>query len=578
MPPANSADDSAGASAPAAERRAGERRSMRRSNQAVLRQIVERLADGIVVVSADGCIRFANPAAERLFDRPAEELVGQEFGYPLSSAEPTEIEIVRRGSSVVVAELRLVDAAWEEEPAMLVSLRDVTDRKQAEERERLLEDERRARAEAEAANQAKSDFLAVMSHELRTPLNAVLGYAELLDLGVAGTLSAEQRQQVGRISASGRHLLGLVNEILDLAKVEAGRMSVQQVPTSVAEVVEAAIVLSQPQAEARGLTLSAPSEVPRALQLLGDHDRVLQILANLLSNAVKFTDPGGDIRIEVAEEADHAATRHRHGEGPWVVIRVRDSGIGIGPSQLDSIFAPFVQAEAGHTRRSDGTGLGLTISRRLARLMHGDVTVESTVGEGSIFTLSLPAVAPGTRAAGEQPVPSPNEETARAARTRGLAEIGDSLMHEMEAILDAFVAQLRREPLMPAAPTLRYSQLVDHSGALLADVASALITLDESHGAPSALLLDSADIQRFIADRHGLQRARLGWTSAALAREGEVLCTEIERSVRRCFGDPRYAAQVDEALGVICRYLEQGAETSRRALERALHQSARRSD
>jgi signal transduction histidine kinase len=556
---------------PEPERRVAERRSPRRSSQAVLRQIVERLADGIVVVSADGRIRFANPAAERLFGRSARELVGQDFGFPLTSAEATEIEIVRRGGGGVVAELRLVDAAWEDEPAMLVSLRDVTDRTQAEARERLLEGERRARAEAEAASHAKSEFLAVMSHELRTPLNAVLGYAELLDLGVVGSLTPEQRQQIGRIMASGRHLLGLVNEILDLAKVEAGRMSVERIPTSVSEAVDAAIVLSQPQAEARGLTLTPPAAVPRTLQFLGDHDRVLQILANLLSNAVKFTEPGGEIAIEV-DENPRGEAAGLHGDGPWVAIRVRDSGIGIPPAQLETIFSPFVQAEVGHTRRSDGTGLGLTISRRLARLMRGDVTVESTPGNGSRFTLWLPATTGG--AEGE-----PSTASAAAApsssRTRGLADIGDSLMHEMEAILDGFVAQLRHEPLMPAAPTLRYSQLVDHTGAVLADIASALITLDESRGAPSSLLLDSADIQRFVADRHGLQRARLGWTVEALAREAEILRAELERSVRRCFSDPKLAPQVEEALGVIRRYLEQGAETSRRALERATHRDRR---
>jgi hypothetical protein len=253
-----------------------------------------------------------------------------------------------------------------------------------------------------------------------------------------------------------------------------------------------------------------------------------------------------------------------------VLIRVRDNGIGIDPVHIETIFSPFVQAEAGHTRRSDGTGLGLTISRRLARLMRGDVTVESTPGSGSVFTLWLPATARDGQSledAASAAAPSP--------RTRGLADIGDSLMHEMETILDAFVAQLRHEPLMPAAPTLRYSQLVDHMGAMLADVASALITLDESRGAPSSLLLDSADIQRFIADRHGLQRARLGWTVEALVREMEILRVEIERSVRRCFSDPKFAPQVDEALGVIRRYIEQGLETSRRALDRAAHRGRR---
>lgn len=558
-----------------AERRKRERRAIRRSHQAVLRGIVDRLADGIVIVSEDGRIRFANPAAEALFGRASDELVGQEFGYPLSSTDGTEIEILRRGQGVIVVELRHVEAAWEDEPAILVSLRDVTDRKRAEERERLLDGERQGRAEAEAANKAKSEFLAVMSHELRTPLNAVLGYAELLDLGVGGSLTAEQRTQIGRISASGRHLLGLVNEILDLAKVEAGRMSVERVATRVADVVEAAIVLAEPQAESRGISLRTPADIPRTSQFLGDRDRVLQILVNLLSNAVKFTEPGGVITIEVAEDVVGGGGP-LHGEGPWTAIRVRDTGIGVPEEQLESIFSPFVQAEGGHTRRSDGTGLGLTISRRLARLMRGDVMVESTEGAGSVFTVWLPSVAP---AADIAVPPEPTASTAPAApRTRGLAEIGDHLMHEMESILGAFAARLRNEPLMPAAPTLRYTQLVDHTGALLADIATALITLDESRDAPSTLLHDSADIQRFLADRHGLQRSRLGWSAAALMRESEILMGEIERAIRRCMTDPTCAPQVDEALIVIRRLLEQGTEISRRALDRAAQQDQRRSD
>jgi signal transduction histidine kinase len=562
--------------APEVERRSAERRAARRSSQAVLRQIIDRLADGIVVVSADGRIRFANPAAERLFGRSANELVDQEFGFPLSNTEATEIEIVRRGSGVVVAELRLVDAEWEAEPATLVSLRDVTDRKQAEERERQLDGERRARAEAEAANRAKSEFLAVMSHELRTPLNAVLGYAELLDLGVVGSLAPEQRQQIGRIMASGRHLLGLVNEILDLAKVEAGRLSVERTPTSAAEAVESAIILTQPLAEARGLTLRAPDEIPRELQFLGDRDRVLQILTNLLSNAVKFTAAGGEIRIEAGSVA-HGGSRHLHGDGPWVAIAVRDTGIGVAAQQIESIFAPFVQADGGHTRRSDGTGLGLTISRRLARLMRGDVTVESAVGRGSTFTLWLPAAPAGADGQGASAVrKTPPGSAAAITRTRGLAEVGDALMHETESILDAFVARLRHEGSMPAAPTLRYSQLADHVAPLLTDIAAALVALDESGGAPSALLTDSTDIQRFIADRHGQQRARLGWTAEALARESAILHDEVERGVCRCFHDPKYEIQREEALGVIQRYLEQAAETSRRALERAGLQTGRR--
>ena len=537
----------------------------------MLRHIIDRLPDGIVVVSRTGTIRFANPASAGLFGRAARELIGQEFGYALAGAEAAEIEIVRRGGEPVVAELRVVDAVWDDEPASLVSLRDVTDRKRAEEHARQLDRERAARAEAEAASQAKSEFLAVMSHELRTPLNAVLGYAELLDLGVAGSMSPEQRQQVSRIASSGRHLLGLVNELLDLAKVEAGRLVVARVPAGVAEIVESAIVLAQPQAEARGLTIHASHAIRQSQKFLGDPDRALQILANLISNAVKFTEPGGsiDISADVVEQSD--GSRHLHGVGPWVVIRVRDDGIGINAEQLESIFAPFVQAEGGHTRRSDGTGLGLTISRRLARLMHGDVTVQSAPGKGSTFTLWLPTPTTGEAEARV----TTDEHRAVVPRTRGIGEIGDGLLREIESVLDSFVARLRREALTPAVATLKHTQLADHMACLLADIASALVTLDESGGTPSSLLSDSADLQRLVADRHGSQRARLGWTVEALRRESEILAEEVEAMIRRCFPAPSLAPQVTEAIEVTRRYLEQAAQASRRALERT--QRAQRS-
>ncbi len=540
--------------------------SSRRSSQALLRHLIDSLPDGIVVVSREGLIRFANPSAESLFGRPASELEGQEFGYALTGADAPEIEIMRPGGATVVAELRVVDIVWEEEHAHVVSLRDVTDRKRAEEHERQLDRERAARAEAEAANQAKTEFLAVMSHELRTPLNAVLGYAELLDLGVAGPMSQEQRQQVARIAASGRHLLSLVNEILDLAKVEAGRLTVARAPVSVGDVMEAAVVLAQPQAEARGLILHAPEDVPASLRFVGDHDRTLQILSNLLSNAVKFSPAGGQIWLRAEIAPDASQSRHLHGAGPWLALSVRDGGSGIDEAQQESIFAPFVQAEGGHTRRSDGTGLGLTISRRLARLMRGDVTVESAPGQGSKFTVWLPTPSAELIDAAQ----GPDKADVPAPRTRGLGEIGDGLMREIDAILDAFVSRLRREPLMPNAATLKHTQLVDHIGSQLADIASALVTLDESDGTPSALLADSADLLRFIADRHGAQRARLGWTTDALHRECEVLKEEVAATIRRCFAGPAVQPQVAEATGVVHRYLDQAEQASRRALERTL--------
>ncbi|MFL5488472.1 MAG: histidine kinase dimerization/phospho-acceptor domain-containing protein, partial [Gemmatimonadaceae bacterium] len=276
------------------------RRSSDRHRRDRLRGLIERLPDGIVVVDGPGNIRFANPAAERLFGRASSELIGTPFGFPITVGETTEIDIIQRGGAdVCFAELRVVDTEWEDEQMKLVSLRDVTDRKRAEERAHQLAREREARLEAEAASQAKSEFLAIMSHELRTPLNAVLGYAELLELGISGPLTDAQRQQLGRIGMSGRHLLGLVNEVLDLAKVEAGRLSVRSAPATTSEAVALAIALIQPQAAAHGLELEVGAIPDPPPVYIGDEERVRQILVNLLSNAVKFTPPLGKIRILV---------------------------------------------------------------------------------------------------------------------------------------------------------------------------------------------------------------------------------------------------------------------------------------
>src|SRR5688572_29965246 len=184
---------------PSDERRTvADRRQPRRREQEQLRDIVAHLADGIVIVGGDGLIRFANPAAEHLFGRSASTLTGTPFGFAIVNGTPAPIDVVRPGGATVAAELRAVEILWEGEPARLVSVRDVTERRRAEERAQALERERAARAEAEAANRAKSDLLATMSHELRTPLNAVLGYAELLDLGIGGQLGPEQHHQVER--------------------------------------------------------------------------------------------------------------------------------------------------------------------------------------------------------------------------------------------------------------------------------------------------------------------------------------------------------------------------------------------
>jgi signal transduction histidine kinase len=244
--------------------------------------------------------------------------------------------------------------------------------------ERLLESERGARAEAEDANRAKSRFLTVMSHELRTPLNAIGGYAELIELEIHGAITEAQREALQRIQRSERHLLCLIESVLSFARVEAGtvRFDIRKVGTT--ELVNAAQALVEPQLRARGLTVAlVDCDEPR--WAAADPEKVRQILLNLLSNAMKFTPRGGQLTIACASRDD------------VVEISVADSGIGIPADKLQSIFEPFVQVDTRLTRAQDGVGLGLAISRDLARKMGGDLLVVSTEGQGACFTLRLPA-------------------------------------------------------------------------------------------------------------------------------------------------------------------------------------------
>jgi signal transduction histidine kinase len=264
---------------------------------------------------------------------------------------------------------------------------DVTDQVLARrEVERLLRESERARAESEAAraeaetaNRAKADFLASMSHELRTPLNAIGGYVDLVDMGIHGSVTPAQKEALARVKASQQHLLTLINDVLAFAKVEAGQIVLDVRPLAAHELLMSVVPLVAPMAQAKRIDL-AVEECDPALRVLADRERTRQIVLNLVANAIKFTPPGGWIRLGCG------------GDGARVAIRVRDDGPGIAPDKQQTIFDPFIQVDRRLSNPREGVGLGLAISRDLARAMGGELDVSSVPGEGSTFTLQLPRV------------------------------------------------------------------------------------------------------------------------------------------------------------------------------------------
>lgn len=377
------------------ERRLAE--EMLRESEERFQLLVQSVKDyGIFMLDPTGHVASWNDGAERIKGYTAEEIIGRHFStfYPpedLASNKPAwELEVatregrfedeggwrVRKDGSLFWA--NVVITALRTKSGDLVGFakvtRDLTERRAAQ--ERTIADTRRI-AEIEVANRTKSEFLAAMSHELRTPLNAIGGYTELMELEIGGPVTEQQQSYLSRIRGSQQHLLGIISDLLNYSRLEAGQVTydVHSVPVRI--IVESVVPLLEPQAVNREVHLEY-DPCPPDLLVRADRLKTEQILLNLVSNALKFTAAGGTVHVSC------------NVRGERVNIIVRDTGVGIPQDKLAAIFEPFVQLGRSLSSMREGTGLGLSISRELARAMQGDVVVESTVDEGSAFTVTLP--------------------------------------------------------------------------------------------------------------------------------------------------------------------------------------------
>ena len=338
-------------------------------------------AQGDVIVRRDGkgAITYANDAFCALAGRPREALLGTDFALPVEAQGETTT--LADGTRVYDQKIAAADGArwiaWREvtvrsdHASEMQSVgRDVTDRVSAE---RALAD---ARDQAEAANRAKSRFLAMVSHEIRTPLNGILGMADLLG---DTALAPEQATYLKAMKTSGGTLVSFIEELLDLAKIESGRLDLAPRPFALSGFVEEAVELLGPRAQTKGLEICGYVDERLPSRVIGDAARLRQVIFNLVGNAIKFTETGGvSIIVEPGAQPDD------------IVVAVRDTGIGIAPEDQTRVFLEFEQADVGPTRKFDGIGVGLTISKRIVERMGGSIAIESVPGQGSTFRVTVP--------------------------------------------------------------------------------------------------------------------------------------------------------------------------------------------
>ncbi|MDX2212356.1 MAG: response regulator, partial [Oculatellaceae cyanobacterium bins.114] len=374
-----------------------------RQSERKFRAIFDQAFQFIGLLKSDGTILEINQTLLALAQVRYEDVIGQPFvRLPVFMASPllqeqanqaiaqaatgqffrSEITVTDPDGQLVTFDFSIkpIKGDTDEVVLLIPEGRDITQRKQAEEQLRLSNERiSLANAELARATRLKDEFLANMSHELRTPLNAILGLSEALREDVFGAVSDRQRKSLSTIEQSGRHLLELINDILDLSKIESGRMDLQLATIPIEHLCESSLAFVRQQAHQKNLQLH--SCIPADLgHVTVDERRMRQALINLLSNAVKFTPEGGEIRLEVRPDPSHQR----------LYFSVVDTGIGIAAEHIPKLFKPFVQVDSSLTRRYTGTGLGLALVRRIVELHRGGVTLESEVGQGSRFTITLP--------------------------------------------------------------------------------------------------------------------------------------------------------------------------------------------